>query len=329
MDRRTALLALLVIAEARHRAVAQPASRVFRIGFLGVADPTSWQSQVRALREGLRELGYEEGRNIVIEFRWAHSDYARLPKLAAELVASKVDVLVTHGSPGSSAAKAATTSIPIVMAAVGDPVQSGFVASLARPGGNMTGNSIVEFNLSAKRLELVKEFAPGVSRVGFLYGPGTQTLAGGEAAQRLLSDSAASLGVRVTRYPVRNREELGEVFAAMKKEQIEALIVALDALLAANYPEVARLALRYKLPTLGGARQFIAAGGLFSYGVDVDNVYRHAAVYIDKILRGAKPADLPIEQPTKVEFIVNQKTAKALGVTVPQSLLVRADEVVN
>jgi putative ABC transport system substrate-binding protein len=193
----------------------------------------------------------------------------------------------------------------------------------------MSGNSIVEFDLTAKRLELVKEFAPGAMRVGFLFGPGTQTAAGAAAAERRLNDSAASLGVVVSRFAVRKRGDFAEAFASMKSEHVEALLVNLDALSAANYPEIARLALQHRIPTVGGARQFIAAGGLFSYGVNVDEAYRHAAVYIDKILKGAKPADLPIEQPTKVEFIVNRKTAMALGVTVPQSLLLRADEVVN
>jgi putative ABC transport system substrate-binding protein len=277
----------------------------------------------------LRELGYQEGRNLVIEFRWADSDYARLPKLAAELVAAKVDVLVTHGTPGSRAAKAATATIPIVIAAVSDPVQSGLVPSLARPGGNMTGNSIIEIDLTAKRLDLIREFAPEASRVGFLFVPGTQTDAGGRAAQGQISASAASLGVRLIRFGVRQRADLDEAFAAMKREQIDALLVNLDAVLARSYAEIAQLAIRSRIPTFGGSRQFIAAGGLFAYGVNLDDAYRHAAVYIDRILKGARPADLPIEQPTRLELLINLKTAKALGVAIPQSLLLRADEVIK
>ena len=330
MDRRTVFLAFVAFVATPRRARAQPAAgKVFRIGFLGIADPSTWDSEVRALRQGLRELGYEEGRNMVIEFRWADSDYARLPKLAAELVDSKVDVLVTHGTPGGRAAKAATASIPIVIAAVSDPVKSGLVASLARPGGNMTGNSIIEIDVTAKRLDLVKEFAPGASRVGFLFASGTQTEAGGRAAQGQIDASAASLAVSVIRFGVRQRADLAEAFAAMRKERIDALLVNLDAVLAANYAEIGRLAIQYRIPTFGGSRQFIAAGGLFAYGVNLDDAYRHAAVYIDRILRGAKPADLPIEQPTRLELLINLKTAKALGVVIPQSLLLRADEVIR
>jgi putative ABC transport system substrate-binding protein len=330
MDRRTAILASVAFVAALRRARAQPAARkVFRIGFLGIADPSTWKSEVSALRQGLRELGYEEGRNIVIEFRWADSDYARLPKLAAELADAKVDVLVTHGTPGSRAAKAATTTIPIVIAAVSDPVKSGLVASLARPGGNMTGNSIIEIDLTSKRLDLVKEFAPEASRVGFLFVFGTQTEAGGRAAEGQITGSAATLGIRVIPFGVRQRADLGEAFAAMKRERIDALLVNLDAVLAANYAEVSRLAIQYRIPTFGGSRQFIADGGLFGYGANLDDAYRHAAVYIDRILKGAKPADLPIEQPTRLELLINLKTAKALGVAIPQSLLLRADEVIK
>ncbi|HET7033989.1 MAG TPA: ABC transporter substrate-binding protein [Casimicrobiaceae bacterium] len=329
MDRRSLLVASLAMVAIPRRTGAQTPGKIYRIGFLGITDPSSWASQIGALRQGLRELGYEEGKNIVIEFRWANADYASLPKLAAELVSLNVDVLVTHGTPGSRAAKEVTSAIPIVIAAAGDPVQSGLVASLARPGGNITGNSIVEFDLTSKRFELLKEFAPGASHVGLLFGPGTQTEAGAQAAQRRINESASSLGIRVSRFAIQESSDVARAFAAMKREQIDALVVSLDALLVSNYAEIARLAIQYRIPTCGGARQFIAAGGLFSYGVDVDSAYRHAAVYIDKIVKGAKPADLPIEQPTKVEFLINQKTARAMGVTIPQSLLFRADDVIN
>jgi putative ABC transport system substrate-binding protein len=329
MDRRSLLLASLGVVATARVANAQRTEKVYRIGFLGIANASSWASQIGALQQGLRELGYEEGRNIVIEFRWAEADLSRLPKLAAELVGLKVDVIVTHGTPGSRAAKEATTTIPIVMAAAGDPVQSGLVASLARPGGNLTGNSILEFDLIGKRLGLVKEFARTASRVAFLYVPGTQIGAAVEAGLKRIGDTATSLGVQVSRFGVRERNDLAGAFATMARGRTDAVIVNLDALLAINYVEIAELAVQYRLPTFGGARQFVEAGGLFAYGVNVEDAYRHAAVYVDKILKGAKPADLPIEQPTKLEFIVNLKTAKALGLTIPQSLLLRADDVIQ
>jgi len=329
MDRRSFLLGSLIVFAASRAASAQEAGKVYRLGFLGIANASSWANQISALQQGLRELGYEEGRNIVIEFRWAEADLSRLPKLATELVGQKVDVIVTHGTPGSRAAKEATTTIPVVMAAAGDPVRSGLVASLARPGGNLTGNSILESDLNAKRLGLVKEFSRTASRVAFLYVPGTQIGAAEEAAQKRISVTATSLGIQVSRFGVRERNDLAGAFATMARGRTDAVIVSLDALLAINYVVIAELALQYRLPTFGGARQFVEAGGLFAYGVNVEDAYRHAAVYVDKILKGAKPADLPIEQPTKLEFIVNLKTANVLDLALPQSLLLRADEVIQ
>jgi len=330
MDRRTFIGGVAFGVLARPLAVrAQQTGKIYRIGFLGIANASSWASYIVALRQGLLELGYEEGKNLVIEYRWAEGNFDRLPKLAAELVSLKVDLIVTHGAPGCRAAKQATTTIPIVMAAVGDPVRSGLVASLARPGGNLTGNSILEFDLALKRLELVKEAVPNASRVGLLEVPGTQVGAAAEAGARDVADAAASLGMRVHRYGIREPSDLAGALAAMQKERTDALIVRLDALLVAHYGEIARLAVQHRLPTLGGAKLFVDAGGLFAYGVNVDETYRRAAVYVDKILRGAKPADLPIEQPTKYVLVVNLKTAKALGLTIPQSLLLRADEVIQ
>jgi putative ABC transport system substrate-binding protein len=277
----------------------------------------------------LRELGYEEGKNLVIEYRWADEEFDRLPKLAAELVSLRPDVIVTHGTPGCRAAKEATTTIPVVMAAVGDPVRSGLVASLARPGGNLTGNSIVDPDLTLKRLQLVKEVIPNASRVGLLYVSGTQTGATEEAGARVVEDAARSLGMQVHRFGIKEQKDLVSALAMMAKERADALIVRLDALLAVHYDEIARLALQHRLPAVGRAEQFVEAGGLFAYGVNVDEAYRHAAVYVDKILKGAKPADLPIEQPTKYLLAVNLRTAKTLGLTIPQSLLLRADEVIR
>jgi putative tryptophan/tyrosine transport system substrate-binding protein len=332
MDRRTFIsgVAFGVFAASR-TAIAQQTGKVYRIGFLGIANASSWASYIAALRQGLRELGYEEGKNLVIEYRWGEDDFDRLPKLAAELMSLKVDLIVTHGYPGCRAAKQATTTIPIVMAAVGDPVRSGLVASLAHPGGNLTGNSILEFDLALKRLQVVKEVVPNASRLGLLDVPGTMVgaAAAAEAGARDIDAAATSLGMQVHRFGIREPQDIASALAAMVKERTDALIVRLDALLAAHYGEIARLAAQHRLPTVGGVNKFVADGGLLAYGVDVNETYRHAAVYVDKILKGAKPADLPIEQPTKYVLAINLKTAKALGLTIPQSLLLRADEVIQ
>ena len=325
INRRTFLIGSLVVFAASRAVNSQQTGKVYRIGFLGIANASSWASQIAALRQGLRDLGYEEGKNLVIEYRWADEDFDRLPKLAAELVSVKVDLIVTHGTPGSRAAKQATTTIPIVMAAVGDPVRSGLVASLARPGGNLTGNSILEFDLTLKRLQLVREVIPKASRVGLLYVPGTQTGAVTVGGARAVDDAAGSLGMRVHRFGIREPNDLASALATMAKEKTDALMMGTDALLVVHYGEIARLAVQHRLPTVGAAKQFVGAGGLFAYGVNVVETYRHAAVYVDKIIRGAKPADLPIEQPTKYVLAVNLNTAKALGLTIPQALLLRAE----
>ena len=329
INRRTFLIGSLVVFAASRAVNSQQTGKVYRIGFLGIANASSWASQIAALRQGLRDLGYEEGKNLVIEYRWANEDFDRLTKLAAELVSVKVDLIVTHGTPGSRAAKQATTTIPIVMAAVGDPVRSGLVASLARPGGNLTGNSILEFDLTLKRLQLVREVIPKASRVGLLYVPGTQIGAVTVGGARAVDDAAGSLGMRVHRFGIREPNDLASALATMAKEKTDALMMGTDALLVVHYGEIARLAVQHRLPTVGAAKQFVGAGGLFAYGVNVVETYRHAAVYVDKIIRGAKPADLPIEQPTKYVLAVNLNTAKALGLTIPQALLLRADEVIQ
>ena len=329
INRRTFLIGSLVVFAASRAVNSQQTGKVYRIGFLGIANASSWASQIAALRQGLRDLGYEEGKNLVIEYRWANEDFDRLPKLAAELVSVKVDLIVTHGTPGSRAAKRATTTIPIVMAAVGDPVRSGLVASLAHPGGNLTGYSILEFDLTLKRLQLVREVIPKASRVGLLYVPGTQIGAVTVGGARAVDDAAGSLGMRVHRFGIREPNDLASALATMAKEKTDALMMGTDALLVVHYGEIARLAVQHRLPTIGAAKQFVGAGGLFAYGVNVVETYRHAAVYVDKIIRGAKPADLPIEQPTKYVLAVNLNTAKALGLTIPQALLLRADEVIQ
>jgi len=329
MDRRSFLLGSLIVFAASRAASAQQRGKVYRIGFLGIANGSALASQIAAFRQGLRELGYEEGKNLVIEYRWAENDLARLPKLASDLVGLKVDLIVTHSTPGCRAAMQATTTIPIVMAASGDPVRSGLVASLARPGGNLTGNSILEFDLALKRFELVKEGIPNASRVAFLYFSGIQLSPVEDAGAVAIGDAAGALGMQVHRFGIRSLKDLASVMSAIAKERIDALIVRLDAPLFDHWGEIARFAVSHRLPTVGGSKQFVDAGGLFAYGVNVDEIYRHAAVYVDKIFRGAKPADLPIEQPTKYLLAVNLKTAKALGITIPQSMLLRADEVIQ
>ena len=329
MSRRSFLLRSLIAFAASSAAMALQKGKVYRIGFLGPANASSWASYISALRKGLLELGYEEGKNLVIEYRWAEENLDRLPQLASELVGLKVDLIVTDGTPGSRAAKQATTTIPVVMAAVGDPVRSGLVASLARPGGNLTGNSIVEADLTFKRLQLVREVIPNASRLGFLYDPGTQTGPAAQAGAKAVDDAADSLGMQVHRFGIREPSDLAYVLATMAKERTDALVVRNDALLVVHYGEIARLAVQHRLPTVGSAKQFVEAGGLFAYGVNVGETYRHAASFVDKILKGAKPADLPVEQPTKFELAINLKTAKALGLTIPQSILLRADEVIQ
>jgi putative ABC transport system substrate-binding protein len=330
IDRRTFVIGVAFgVFAASSTAKAQQTGKLYRIGLLGPANASSWARYIAALRQGLRELGYEEGKNLVIEYRWAEEDLDRLPALASELVNLKVDLIVTDGTPGSRAAKQATTTIPVVMAAVGDPVRSGLVASLARPGGNLTGNSIVEADLILKRLQLVREVIPNASRLGFLYVPGTQIGAAAEAGAKALDDAAGLLGMQVHRFGIGEPKDLASAFATMAKERTDALVVRSDTLLVVHYGEIARLAVQTRLPTVGSAKQFVEAGGLFAYGVDVVETYRHAAVYVDKIFKGAKPADLPVEQPTKFELIINRVTAKALGLAIPQSLLLRADEVIQ
>jgi len=329
MDRRSFLLGSLIFFAASRAASAQQRGKVYRIGFLGIANASTLASQIAAFRQGLREVGYEEGKNLVIEYRWADADLDRLPKLASDLVGLNVDLIVTHTTPGCRAAMQATTTIPIVMAASGDPVRSGLVASLARPGGNLTGNSILEFDLALKRFELVKEGIPNASRVAFLYASGMQSGPVEDADAVVIGDAARVLGMQVHGFGIRNRNDLTRVMSALAKERLDALIVRSDASLAAHWGELTRLAVSHRLPTVGGSKQFVEAGGLFAYGVNLDETYRHAAVYVDKIFRGAKPADLPIEQPTKYLLAVNLKTAKALGITIPQSVLLRADEVIQ
>ena len=304
---------------------AQSAGKVFRIGFVGLPTADSLPKRPEAFRAALRELGYQEGRNIVIDFRWADGHYDRLPGLFAEMVRLNVDVIVTHGTPGGLAAKRATTKIPIVFATAGDAVASGLVTSLARPGGNVTGSTYFIPELSAKQLELLKEVVPGLTDVGILLNPANPM---NEPVVPAMKQTAQSLKVELHQYGIRHPAELEGAFAAMAARRIGALVAIDDATLIANAALIAKLALRQRLPASGWP-DFAVSGGLLAYGINYLDMFRRAAAFVDKILKGAKPADIPVERATKFEMIVNLGTAKALNLDVPTSLLLRADEVIE
>jgi ABC-type uncharacterized transport system substrate-binding protein len=308
---------------------AQQAAKVARIGFLSpnlAASP----HRPEAFRQGLRDLGYVEGRNLVIEYRDAEGKVERLPALAAELVALKVDVIVTGGSTiAALAAKQATRTLPIVFAAAGDPVTSGLVTSLARPGGNVTGLSSLFPELVGKRLELLTQAVPGVSRVAVLRLPGAL---GERTAKDMLTGTevaARALGVGLQVVEARGSDDFDRAFSDMTRARAGALTVLPSNMFLREHRRLVDLAAKNRLPAVYPSREFVDAGGLMSYGANFADLFRRAATYVDKILKGAKPADLPVEQPTKFELVINLKTAKALGLTIPPSLLQRADEVIQ
>ena len=328
IDRRTFLAGTgAVLLAAPLAADAQQAGKVPRIGFLSATSPSDRPPLLDAFRQGLRELGWVEGQNIVIDYRYAEDRVDRLPDLAAELVRLKVDLIVSAGTQGVTAARNATETIPIVMIAVRDPVGTGLIASLARPGGNVTGVSgYAGLEMVAKQLELLKETVPKIRRVAILSNP---TNAYHKLAIREANVAARSLGVQLQLLEARGPNEFDGAFAAMARERVGALLVLSDAMLSSHRTRLADLAARSRLPAAYGVRESVEAGGLMSYGPSFLDLYRRSAAYVDKILKGAKPADLPVEQPTKFELVINLKTAKALGLTIPQSLLQRADEVIQ
>jgi putative ABC transport system substrate-binding protein len=304
---------------------AQQARKVARIGFLGGTSASGFAAQAARFRTGLLELGYVEGTNIIIEYRWAEDKYDRLPELAAELVRSNVDVIVTHGTPGSLAAKRATATIPIVVANIGDPIVAGIVVSLARPGGNITGLSFFSPQVGAKRIELVKELMPQLTRVAVLLNASNPINgAVGEAMEM----TARSIKVELQQFLVRSQSEIENAFERMEQGGIAAVVVDDDAMLTASIGAIAALAIKQRLVCIGWGA-YARAGTLMGYGADFMENYHRAAVFVDKILKGAKPADIPIEQVTKFEFVLNLRTAKALGLDVPPIMLVRADEVIE
>jgi len=305
----------------------QQAGKVPRIGFLSLTSPSDRPHLLDAFRKRLRELGWVEGQSIVIDYRYADGRVDRLPDLAAELVRLKVDLIVSWGTQGVTAARNASRTIPVVMIAVRDPVGVGLVASLARPGGNVTGVSgYAGLEMVAKQLELLKETVPDIRNVAILSNP---TNAYHELAIREMNARARSLGVQLQLVEARSPNEFEGAFAAMAKERAGALIVLSDAMLNSHRTRLADLAARNRLPAAFGVRESVEAGGLMSYGPSFLDLFRRSGAYVDKILKGAKPADLPVEQPTEFELVINLKTAKALGLTVPSQLLARADEVIE
>lgn len=304
---------------------AQQSAKILRIGFLGSTLAPNWASRVETFRLGLRDLGYVEGENIVIEFRWAEENYDHLAGLAAELIRLKPDVLVTYGTPGSLVLKRATSTIPIVMVHSGDAVAAGIVVSLARPGGNLTGTTYFVPELMAKRIEMLKDVVPRIREVAVLVKPDNPFFG---TVLPALEIPAKSLNVRLQEFEIRGPDDFGDAFESMAKKGVDAVVIIEDAVFVSNARAIADLAAKHRLPSAGFI-EFAKAGGLIGYGVEFLEMYRRAAVFVDKILKGTRPADIPVEQATKFVAVTNMKTAKALGLDVPTSLLLRADEVIE
>jgi putative tryptophan/tyrosine transport system substrate-binding protein len=320
-----ATLALVLLATPFSAAAQQPKTTA-RIGFLSSYSPERESNFLAGFQQGLRELGYLEGRDIFIEPRYAGGHFQKLPGLAAELTRLKVDILFTAGTPAAVAAKNATTVIPIVMTLVADPVGTGLVASLARPGGNITGLSDFNAGVVAKRLELLKEVVPSASRVAVLYNPANPT---NPLQLELIQAVAPALGVTLLSWEAQGADDIDRAFTAMSRQRPEALIVIGDPLFGTHRKRIVEFSVKTRLPATYSNREWAEAGGLMSYGASFHDLYRRAATYVHKILKGAKPADLPIEQPMKFELIINLKTAKALGLTIPPTLLFQADEIIR
>jgi putative ABC transport system substrate-binding protein len=309
-------------------AAAQQTKKVYRIGYLSAQDPARESARAEAIRLALRERGHIEGQNIAIEYRYAEGKQDRFPELAAELVRLKVDIIVVAGGNILvQAAKSATKTIPIIMAGGSDPVEAGIVESLARPGGNVTGVTNLDRELGGKRLELLKEAVPKLTRVAVLYNPNNPSIV--RDVKEVLPVAVRALGLTLRSWEVRDANGFDKVFAALNKERPDGLYVTSSPLMNANGKRIAGLALKSRLPSVYSNREAVEAGGLMYYGADLVDSYRRVAYYVDRILKGAKPADLPVEQPTKFELVINLKTAKQIGLTIPQSLLYRADKVIK
>ena len=316
----------LVCALLSSRADAEPAPGVHRIGYLNPGSASLAPIRLEPLRQGLRELGYVEGRNLVLEPRWGEGNFERLGSLASELVQLKVAVIVTAGAAAAQAARGATTVVPIVMVDPGDPVRTKLIDSLRQPGGNLTGLSSATPDLAAKHLQLLKEAVPGLTRVGFLANPSAPA---GALALEETEKAAAMLGVKVQPIELRKAEELDDALTALARAQARGLIVFADPLTFTLRQRIVQTAAHRGLPTVSGAREFVDAGGMMSYGPSFPDMFRQAAMFVDKLLHGARAAELPVEQPTRFELVIDMKAARSLGVTIPQSILVRADTVME
>ena len=325
MDRRTFLGTVAGGLLAAPLAVdAQPAAKVYRIGMLERTSPAINAANLDAFRRGLRDAGYVEGKNLVIEYRSAEGRDDRFPGLATELVRLKVDLIVTRGTPAALAAKNATQAIPVIITGLADPVGQGVVASLARPGGNITGVSAIVTEIYSKRVELLRELAPRVSRIAAILNMSNPSI---PAAWKEIERAAQSLGIQAQLVDVRKPDDLGPAFDGAMRQRADAAVVGLDTLTQANQRLIVDLAARHRLPAVYASAEF--AGGLIIYGVNYPDHYRRAASFAERIFKGAQPGDLPVERPTKFELVINLKTAKALGLTIPPSLLQRADQVIE
>jgi len=320
------ILLTMALLAAPLAAEAQAPAKVPRIGFLTARSPTDLPHHLEAFRQGLRELGYVEGQTIAIEYRFGEGRPERLPGLAAELVGLKVDLIVTGAPPAPEAAKQATSTIPIVVAVTGDLVAEGLVASIARPGGNITGLAAMSPELVGKQLELLKEIAPEVSRVAILQNPNNHAH---PSVLQQAEGAARALGVQLHILPARTAPEIEAAFAEVRRQRAGGLLVLRDGVFFSRRTQIAALAAKGRLPAIYGIREEAEAGGLMAYGASLPHMFRRAATYVDKILKGAKPADLPVEQPTRFELVINLWTARALGLTIPRSVLSLADEVIQ
>jgi putative ABC transport system substrate-binding protein len=328
MDRRRFLLTSLAgVLATPLAAEAQQPSKMARVGYLEFGSAAPGTPHLEAFRRGLRELGWLESQNIAIEVRYAEGKQDRLAEFAADLVRLKVDVIFASATPAALAAKQATTTIPIVIGFVADPVGSGLVPRLARPGGNITGwTHLAGLELNAKRLEILKEAIPEATRIGALWNPANPIH---EPSLRVIEAAAQRLKVQLHPKGVQDPHELEGAFSAMAQERLQGLTVPPDGMFLVHRARIIELAAKHRIPTMYGVRELARAGGLMAYGVNLPEMYRHGALFVDRILRGAKPADLPVEQPTKFELVINLKTAKALGLTIPPSLLARADQIIE
>ena len=327
MNRRDTVLALFALGATPLASFAQqPVVGMRRIGFLGPSSATAFAREVDGLRAGLRELGHEEGKNLLIEFRWAESNYAQLPALAAELAGMKIELIVSATTPVSLAVQKATATIPIVIVNIGDPVGSGLVKTLARPGGNITGLSNLVADMNNKRLEMLLGMVPKLSRVAYLFNPANpQSVVGFKDVQA----TGQKRGVTVLPAEARTPQEIDNAISLARQQNAGALMVALDGFLQQQRSQIVELTAKHRLPSMTTDPTYAEAGCLISYGTNLTEHFRQAAAYVDKILKGAKPADLPVEQPTKFELIINLKTARALKLAVPKDLLFRADKVIE